>query len=120
MLKLHIRFGEFSLTRLKLCGEGLGLLQQLFRSHRGRDCVQHDAHNLGKLIEERNVNVAESMERCELDHSLHLPLKQHWQHDDIHRRSSSKCGSHLDVIAGNFRQYDAFLFVSSLAHERFA
>ena len=71
-------------------GQRLALLQQLLGPHGGRDGVQHDAHALRELIEERQVNVAELVEGGQLDDRLHFAFEQHRQHDDAERRASPR------------------------------
>ena len=70
LLKLRVGFGQFRLARLQFGRQRLRLLQQFFRPHRGGDRVQHDADDFGELIEEGEVDVAEAVERCQLDDRL--------------------------------------------------
>ncbi len=79
--------GQFRLLALQLFGQRLRLLQQLFRSHRGGDGVEHDAHRFGELIEEGEVDVAELVEGRQLDHGFDLSFEQHRQDDDAERCS---------------------------------
>ena len=79
-------------------GQRLALLQQLFGPHGRRDGVQHDADALRELIEERQVDVAELLERGQLDHRLHFAFEQHRQHDDAERRRLAQARRDLDVI----------------------
>ena len=57
-----VGLGELFLLALQFFGQRLGLLQQFFGPHGGRDGIQHDADGLGELVEEREVDVAELVE----------------------------------------------------------
>ena len=76
MLQTPVALGEFFLLALQLFGQRLRLRQKLLRAHGGGDGVQHDAHALGELIEERQVDIAEMMERSQLDHRFHFALRR--------------------------------------------
>ena len=52
-------------------------------SHRRGDGVEDDADALGELVEEGQVDVAEAVERRQLDDRLDLALEQHRQDDDV-------------------------------------
>ena len=47
--------------------------------------VEHDADAGGQLLEERQLQVGEGVERRQLDHRLDLTLEQHRQHDHVAR-----------------------------------
>ena len=83
-LRLFLQLG---VGLLQLLGQRLALLQQLLGPHGGRDGVQHDADALRELIEERQVDVAELLERGQLDHRLDFAFEQHRQHHDAQRRA---------------------------------
>ena len=53
---------EFLLLALKLAGERLRLLEQVFRTHVGFDRVEHDADAFGQLIEEGQMHRTEAVE----------------------------------------------------------
>ena len=52
LLELFVGRTELFLLRLQFGRERLRLLEQFFRSHVGRDRIEHDADRLGELIEE--------------------------------------------------------------------
>ena len=54
---------EESLARLQAAGQRLALLKQLLGTHGCRDRIQDDADTLGQLIQERDVNIRQFMER---------------------------------------------------------
>src|SRR5207248_3137691 len=84
-------------------------IRQFFRSHRCRDRVEHDTDRFGELIEERQVDIAESLERCELDDRLHLAFEQDRQNDNVQRRRLAQTGIDLNVIGWDIGQQDAIL-----------
>ena len=85
--KLLVGLLEFALARLQLDGELLRLRQQTLGAHRRLDCVEHNADAEGKLIQEREVDLSEGLQRCQFDDSLRLSLKENRQHDDTDLRS---------------------------------
>ena len=92
-LELLIRLLQFLLTILQFHGQRLRLLEQVFRPHVGRDRVEHDADAFGELLEQRLMRRAELLERCQLEHGLHLTFEQHRQHDDAARRRAAQSGA---------------------------
>jgi hypothetical protein len=79
---------EFLLPALQLGGEGLRLLQEVFRQRVRFDRVEHDTDAFRELIEERLVRRIETLDRREFHHRLHLAFKHDRQHDDVLRRAS--------------------------------
>ena len=75
---------------------------------------------LRELIEERQVDVAELVERGQLDHRLDLAFEQHRQHHDAERRRFAQAGADLDVIVRHVGDQDALLLQRALAHQPFA
>ena len=61
--QLFVGLLQLGLPRLQLLGELLGLLQQVFGSHRRFDRVQHDADRLRQLIEEGQMGRGERLQR---------------------------------------------------------
>ena len=109
-----------SCWRLQLLGERLRLLQQLLGPHVGGDRVEHDADALGQLVEEGQVDVAEAVERGQLDDRLDLALEQHRQDDDVERRGLAEAGADLDVVARHVGEQDALLLERALADQPLA
>src|SRR5262249_52287613 len=83
---------QLKLLALKLFGERLALLQQLFGTHRRRDGVQNDSDRLRELVEKREVNIAESSERRQLNRGLHVSFEQNRQNDDAGRGAAAEAG----------------------------
>ncbi len=110
-------FFQLGVGLLKLLGQRLALLQQLFGAHGGGNRVQHDADALRELVQERQVDVGEMAEGSQLDHRLRLAFEQHRQHDDAERRSLAQAGGDLDVVFRNVGHQDAALFPPALAHQ---
>jgi hypothetical protein len=77
---------EFLLPALQLGGEGLRLLQEVFRQRVRFDRVEHDTDAFRELIQERLVRRIETLDRREFHHGLHLAFKHDRQHDDVLRR----------------------------------
>ena len=75
---------------------------------------------LGELIEERQVDLAEAVERGQLDHRLHLAFEQHRQHDDAQRRRFAQARADLDVIRRHVGEQNALLLERALADQSFA
>ena len=111
---------QLLLPGLQLRRQRLRLLQQLLGAHRRDDRVEHDADALGELIEEREVDLAEPLERRELDDGLDLALEQDRQHDDVHRRRLAEARGDLDVIGRHVREQDALLLERRLADQALA
>src|SRR5215471_5461909 len=65
------------------------------------------------------MDIAETLEGGQFDHSLDMPLKQDRQHDNIWRRCFTKPGTDLDVAWGNLRKKDALLFERTLSNQPF-
>ena len=97
-LQPPVALRELLLLALQFFGERLRLLQQLLRSHGGLDRVEHDAHALHQLIEEREMHLAESAEGSEFDDRLYLPLEQHRQNDDVQRRRFAQTRVDADIV----------------------
>ena len=116
----RVRVGQLALPRLQLRRQRLGLLQQLLGPHRRRDRVQDDADAFGELVQERQVDVAEAVERGELDDGLDFPFEQDRQDDDVQRLGLAEAGADLHVVAGDLRQQNALAFERGLADEPFA
>ena len=76
LLEALVGLGQLLLLGAQLLGERLRLLEQLLGAHVGGDGVEHDADRLGELIEERQVDVAEAVERRQLDDGLDLALRR--------------------------------------------
>ena len=89
---------QLLLLVLQLLGERLRLLEQLLRPHVRRDRVQDDADALGELVQERQVGLAEAVERGQLDDRQHLALEEDRQHHDVARRRFAQAGADLDVV----------------------
>ena len=119
LLKLSIRFRQLGLPGLQFRCQRLRLFEQLFCPHRRSDRVQHDADDLGELIEERDMNVAELVEGCQFDDGFYLAFEQDGQNDHVHRRRLAQRRTDLDVIGRNFRQQDALLLERRLADNAF-
>ena len=96
-----VRFLQFGLPSCSSCGERLRLLEQFFSPHVRLDRVDHDTDRFGQLIEEGEVDLAERLERCQLDHGLDLAFEQHRQDDNVGRRRFAETGTDLDVIGRN-------------------
>ena len=84
------------------------------------DRVEHDADALGELIEERQVDLAEAVERGQLDDRLDLAFEQHRQHDDVQRLGFAEAGADLHVVAGHVGEQDALLLERALADQPLA
>src|SRR5262249_3749496 len=120
LLEPLVGLGELELLRTELVGERGGLLEELLGAHRSGDGVEHDADRLGQLIEEREMNLIEAIERSELDDGLHLALEKHRQHDDVARLRLAEAGTDLDVIAGHLFEENALFFEYTLTDQPFA
>src|SRR5262249_37742065 len=101
-------------------GERGRLLEQLLGARAGRDGVEHDADRLGELVEEGEVDVAEAIERGELDDRLDLALEDDRQHDDVDGLGLAEAGADTDVIAGHLAEEDPLLLEDALADEALA
>ena len=113
-LQAVVGLGQLLLPGLQLDGERLRLLQQLLGPHRRGDGVEDDADAFGELVEEGQVDVAEAVERGQLDHRLDLAFEQHRQHDDVQRLGFAEAGADLDVV-GRARWSSRMLCFSSAA-----
>ena len=58
------------------------LLHQVLGPHVGRDGAQDDPDALPELVQEGDLDVAEILDRCELDHGPRLVLEQDGEEDD--------------------------------------
>ncbi len=87
-------FFQFGVGLLQLFGQRLALLQQFLGTHGRGDGIQHDAETLRHLIEKRQMDIAELVERRQFDHRLGFAFEQHRQHHDAGRRGLPR----LDVI----------------------
>ena len=134
----HIHLLLLALDLLVLFGQQLGLLlqlvvglqplgrqrlrlgQQLFGSGRRGDGVHDHADAFGELVEERQVRVAEAVERRQLDHRFDVALEQHRQDDDVERWRRAQAGADVDVVARDLAEQNAALFVRALANQSFA
>ena len=75
LLEADVGLAQLPLTRSEFIGERLRLLQQFFcPRHRG-DRIEDDADALGELIQERQLDLREAVERGELDHCFDVVLE---------------------------------------------
>ena len=105
---------------LELSCERLRLLEQLLGAHRGHDRVEHDADGLDDLLEEHLVDVAERMERRQLDHAEHLLLEHDGEHDDVAGSDVGQPGAELGTPRRGTRRRIGLRFDGRLADERLA
>src|SRR5205814_1934814 len=75
---------------------------------------------LGELIEERLVSRVEAIERCKLQHTLDLSLKDHGQDDDAPGRALAQTGGDADVFRRSAGDVDLLLFQGALANQALA
>ena len=73
-----------------------------------------------KLVQEREVDLAEAVERGELDDRHHLALEEDRQHHDVERRRLAEPGADLDVVGGHVGEQDALLLVGHLPDQPLA
>ena len=69
-LELLVGLLQFFLPAAQFFGQRLRLLQQILRAHVRFNGVNHDTNTFGKLLEERLMGVAETLEGGEFDHAL--------------------------------------------------
>ena len=96
------------------------MLEQFFGPHRGSDRIQHDADDFRELLEESDVDIAEPVERSQLEHCLDLAFEQHRQDDDIDGRRLAQGRADLDVVGRHFGKQDPLLFESRFPHQSLA
>ena len=65
-------------------------------------------------------DLAERLERRQLDHREHLLLEEHRQHDDVRRRRLAEAGRDLQVVRRRLGDQDALLLDRGLADQRLA
>ena len=114
-----VAFRELLLLALQFSARACDCFSNFFGSHRRFNRVQHDADAFRQLIEEREVDVVEALERREFDDGLHIAFEQDRQDDDVVWRGFAQAGVDLDVIAGDVRDEDALLLERALADEAF-
>ena len=100
--------------------QGLRLGQQLFGPRRRGDGVHDHADAFGELVQERQVGLAEAIERRQLDDRFDVALEQHRQHHDVERWRRAQAGADVDVVTRDFAEQNAALFVGALADQSFA
>ncbi len=88
LCQLLIGLLQLVLLALLLQRELLRLLEQELRAHRDLDVVQHDADDVGELLEQRDMLCGELAQARELDDGLHGAFEQHRKDND---------GARLDV-----------------------
>ena len=77
---------DLDVLGLQLARQRLRLREQLLRAHVRPDRVQHDADRLGDLLQERPVDLADLLQRRQLDDAEDLLLEDDRQDDDVARR----------------------------------
>ena len=96
------------------------MLEQLLRPHAGGDGVEHDADALGELVEEREVNVGEAVERGQLDDGLDFALEDDRDDDDVPRPAVAEPRADAHVVRRHVGDEDPRLLQGALAHQPFA
>ena len=120
LLQPLVGLGQLLLLALQLLGQRLRLFQQLLGAHTGGDGVEHNRDAFGQLIEEGQVNLAEPMERRQLNRRLDLAFEHHRQHHNIERRRLAQARADLDVIGRHLGEQNALLLQRALARQPFA
>ncbi len=119
LLQPRVGLGQLMLARRELVGERLRLLQQLLRPHRGGNRVEHDADALGELVQKRQLDLRETIERGELDDRFDVTLEQHRQHDDVERSGFAEARGNLNVVARHVHEDDRLALERALSDEPF-
>jgi hypothetical protein len=120
LLQLLVRRLQFLLAALQLLREGLRLREEVFRPRVRLDRVDHDADRFRQLVEERLVDVAEALERGELEHAAHLAFEHHREHEDVARRAAAQARGDAQVIRRRVVEEDLALLEGALADEALA
>ena len=66
------------------------------------------------------MDVAEAVERRQLDHRLDLSFEQNRQDDDVQRRRFAQTGVDVDVIGRHVGEQDALFLEGALSDQSFA
>ena len=117
--ELLVRLLELPLLRLLLEREPLGLLEQKLRAHRDLDVVEHDADDVGELLEQRDVLRGELAQARELDDRFDGALEQHRQHDDGPRLEVDEAGRDPHRARRQVLEHDSAALVRALPDQAF-
>ena len=98
----------------------LQLLQELFGAAARADHVEDNADAEHELLEEGDVDLAERLERAELDDPLHLSFEDDGQYRNVPRRGFADARTDLNVFVRYVRNDDGLLLSCGLAHETLA
>ena len=96
-------------------GPGGLLLDEVLGPHVRGDRAQDDPDALGQLVEEREVDLAEILDRRELDDGPRLVLEQDRQEDDRSRRRAAERRVDRRVVRRHVTQHDPAPVLGALA-----
>ena len=66
------------------------------------------------------MDLAEAVERSELDYRFHFFFEQHRQHDDVQRRRFTKSRVDVDIVVRNIGQKNSLLLQDALSDQSVA
>jgi hypothetical protein len=95
-------------------------LSKALGTHGRGDRVQHDSDRFHQLVEEALVSLVELVERGELDHRLHLILKQGRQDAHAGRLGVAETRTDPDEVRRNVLQEDRSAIRRGLTDQTFA